>query len=69
MSGRDRAGPAVGEVGVQVLYLRAVIRVYGPWTTSQTISADERALAVRRVRYAGDLLADLEARLPRNGVG
>ncbi|WP_200827524.1 hypothetical protein [Thermomonospora echinospora] len=54
---------------MQVLYLRAVIRVYGPWTTSQTISADERALAVRRVRYAGDLLADLEARLPRNGVG
>ncbi|ACY95911.1 hypothetical protein Tcur_0307 [Thermomonospora curvata DSM 43183] len=57
--------PAAEDVAVQKWYLQAVTRVYGPWTVSKTISARERALAIRRVRYATDVLADLEARFPR----
>jgi len=33
------AGQAMGDVDIQMAYLRAVIRVYGPWTTSKTISS------------------------------
>ncbi|TNY38082.1 hypothetical protein EIO00_03380 [Thermomonospora catenispora] len=63
------AGQAMGDVDIQMAYLRAVIRVYGPWTTSKTISSRERDLAVRRVRYASHVLADLEAQLPREESG
>jgi len=46
-----------------------VVRGYGPWTVSQTISARERALAIRRVRHATDALADLDVRFPRTKSG
>lgn len=56
--------PTVGDPAVEMAYLQAVIQVYEPWTTSKTISAHERALAVRRVRYANHALAGLKTHLP-----
>ncbi|ACY97647.1 hypothetical protein Tcur_2081 [Thermomonospora curvata DSM 43183] len=64
-----RVRPVAGDVAVQRWYLQAVVRVYGPWTVSQTISAREWALAIRRVRYATDALADLDARFPGTASG
>lgn len=65
----DPAGSGAGDAVVQAAYLQAVIRVYGPWTRSKVISTRERDLAVRRVRYAAQALADLGVRLPRTESG
>jgi hypothetical protein len=45
---------------VKVAYLRAVLAVYGPWTESKVISAEERKRARARVYEARAQLGRIE---------
>lgn len=57
MSTGAAATPGEGSPEVEEWFLRAVIRVYGPWVTSDVVNAEERRLAGQRVTYARQRLA------------
>ncbi|MBA9004472.1 hypothetical protein HNR21_003354 [Actinomadura cellulosilytica] len=68
--------PGDGASEIEEWFLRAVIRVYGPWVTSDVVNAEERRLAARRVTHARRTLAELDsgadsvrAALPRGRSG
>jgi hypothetical protein len=45
------------EITADLLYQRAVLRVYGPWLSCDAAPAPERRMALARIRHARLVLA------------
>ena len=60
-------GDHAAERAVFVRYLKAVINVYAPWTTSPVVNDRERRFAHARITKAQDLLNRLPDRHPSDG--
>ncbi len=45
------------QIAADSLYQRAVVRVYGPWLSSDVAAAPERRRALARIRHARLVLA------------
>ena len=65
--GPPGTGDHAAERAVFVRYLKAVINVYAPWTTSPVVNDRERRFAHARITKAQDLLNRLPDRHPSDG--
>ncbi|WP_344903002.1 hypothetical protein [Actinomadura meridiana] len=57
------------EITADTLYQRAVLRVYGPWVTSEILPGAERRHAMSRVQHARLILAIRNAEPPHPNRG